>query len=159
MATRTYNAIDKTIDGLRLEEFDGAVEQLAQPFSNKNVYDIGRYVVYEGSIYQKITEPHIKNLLSRPYPLQLTTGNVLEENGITWSINTNGSITANGTATDDTSFLVDTNIITGEDYDYYKNLSSAAEKRKCAENLARKYYSDWWRRTCSKKDRKSVLKR
>lgn len=50
-------------------------------------------------------------------------------------------------------------IITGEDYDYYKNLSSAAEKRKCAENLARKYYSDWWRRTCSKKDRKSVLKR
>ena len=116
MATRTYNAIDKTIDGLRLEEFDGAVEQLAQPFSNKNVYDIGRYVIYEGSIYQKITEPNIKNLLSRPYPLQLTTGNVLEENGITWSINTNGSITANGTATDDTSFLVDTNIITGEDY-------------------------------------------
>ena len=116
MATRTYNAIDKTIDGLRLEEFDSAVEQLAQPFSNKNVYDIGRYVIYNNAIYQKIVEPHVTNLLSRPYPLQLTTGNTLEDNGITWSINTNGSITADGTATGDSSFTVDTNIVVGDSY-------------------------------------------
>ena len=53
MATRTYNAIDKTIDGLKLEEFDEEAEQLAQPFNNQEVYDIGRYVVYDDCIYQK----------------------------------------------------------------------------------------------------------
>ena len=118
MATRTYNAIDKTIDGLKLEEFDEEAEQLAQPFNNQEVYDIGRYVVYDDCIYQKIVSPQKRNIISRPYIPQLETGNIIEDNGITWTINTNGSITADGTATDDSTFIVNENITLDEDTDY-----------------------------------------
>lgn len=45
------------------------------------------------------------------------------------------------------------------DLEFYKRLAKEEDKRKCAVNLARKYYADWWRRTYNKKDRKSVRKR
>ena len=54
MATRTYYAINKTIDGLKLEEFDEAIEQLAKPFNSEEIYHTGRYVIYNNCIYQKI---------------------------------------------------------------------------------------------------------
>lgn len=105
MAERTYQAISKTIDGLQLEEFDDAIYQLAEPFDNNKVYSVGRFVIRNNAIYQKITEPTVKNLIKQPYTEQLLTGNEIVRNGITWKINRDGSITANGLATSDSEFI------------------------------------------------------
>ena len=111
MATRTYNAIDKTIDGLKLEEFDEAIEQLAKPFNNEEIYSAGRYVTHNNCIYQKIEEPKIRNLFKRPYPIQLSTGNEVEIDGVTWTINNDGSITADGEAENDSVFELFLNLV------------------------------------------------
>jgi len=41
--------------------------------------------------------------------------------------------------------------ITKEEQAFYRDLPEGDEKRKCATNLARKYYADWWRGTSLKK--------
>lgn len=101
MATKVYDVIDKTIDGLKLEEFNEAMEQLIEPFNSEEIYSKGRYVIYNNAIYQKITDPIIVNQLTQPYDIQITDGNSFTKFGITCTINSDGSIKVKGTATED----------------------------------------------------------
>lgn len=117
MATRVYDAIDKTIDGLKLEEFNNAAEQLAESFDSEYSYSKGRYVIYNNAIYQKITEPTALNKLTQPYDLQITYGNSYSEYGITWVINSDGSIVIDGTAEDDCAILLESKYF--EEGEYY----------------------------------------
>ena len=110
MAKRTYQAIDKTIDGLKISEFDEASNLIAQPFNENNEYGVGRYVSFEGDIYQKIVETERINLLNQPYVTQIN-GNPYTSNGITWSVNSGGGIVANGTATADSYYSLYQDII------------------------------------------------
>lgn len=105
MAKRTYQAINETIDGLKLEEFDEAIYQLAEPFSSDNVYSVGRFVIKDNAIYQKITSPIVKNKIIQPYKEQLLTGNEIVRNGITWTVHNDGSVSATGTASSDSEFI------------------------------------------------------
>lgn len=105
MAQRTYQAIDKTIDGLRISEFDAVSNLLAQPFNENNEYGVGRYVSYEGVIYQKTFETKLINKIKQPYETQLE-GNPCTINGITWTVNSIGGIIANGTATEDSYYTL-----------------------------------------------------
>lgn len=105
MAQRTYQAIDKTIDGLRISEFDAVSNLLAQPFNENNEYGVGRYVSYEGIIYQKIFETELINKIKQPYETQLES-NPCTINGITWTVNSTGGIIADGTATEDSYYIL-----------------------------------------------------
>ena len=119
MAKRTYQAIDKTIDGLKLEEFDDAIIQLAQPFDSANVYEIGRYVIHNNSIYQKVFPPYRRNLISRPYVKQLEKGNEEIISGITFTINKDGGILVEGEAENTYEYIINQDIELTGNTTYY----------------------------------------
>lgn len=107
-ATETY--VDNSVSGLASEEYvDSAVSGLATKAEleeytkaiESGTTAIGNAEFLDGLTAKEVGVSGVRNLI--PYPYHETTHT---DNGITWTDNGDGTVTANGTATDNSDFYL-----------------------------------------------------